>query len=216
MIDPDRGLLARAALPAAVLAAALAVGGCAAPGTPAVQHGRYSETISSVLVSEDGAHIAAIGASHHYIFDAPPLVIRALRSPAHGVLAATFSTFHVARDGKVEGRYELSLPAGAAPETQKAAADIGLQRAADGRWQVDGTLRGQRYTGWTYRLGREQDRLNQPYTIEFTTDFTAADTVVDKAATPIRVAADGVQLIYYAPLAPVILPIVFLTKARDH
>ena len=81
---------------------------------------------------------------------------------------------------------------------------------------VHGMLSGQRYTGRTYKLGREQDRLNQPYTIEFTTDFTAADRAVDKAATPIRTAADGVQLIYYAPLAPVILPIIFLSKARDH
>jgi hypothetical protein len=201
---------------AALAVAAAAAGGCAAPGSAPVQHSTYTETISSVLVSEDNAHIAAIGASHHYIFDAPPLLVRALHSPAHAALQATFSTFHVARDGKVTGEYELTLPAGAPPDAQKAAADIGLQREADGRWDVHGTLRGQRYTGWTYKLGREQDKLNQPYTIEFTTDFTAADQAVDKAATPIRTAADGVQLIYYAPLAPVILPIIFLSKARDH
>ena len=29
-------------------------------------------------------------------------------------------------------------------------------------------------------------------------------------------AADGVQLIYWAPLAPVIVPILFLTRAKDH
>ncbi|HEX7687671.1 MAG TPA: hypothetical protein VF453_08190 [Burkholderiaceae bacterium] len=201
---------------AALAFAAAAAGGCAAPGSAPVQHSTYTETISSVLVSEDNAHIAAIGASHHYIFDAPPLLVRALHSPAHGSLQATFSTFHVARDGKVTGEYELALPAGAPADVQKAAADIGLQHEPDGRWDVHGMLSGQRYTGWTYKLGREQDRLNQPYTIEFTTDFTAADRAVDKAATPIRTAADGVQLIYYAPLAPVILPIIFLSKARDH
>jgi hypothetical protein len=34
--------------------------------------------------------------------------------------------------------------------------------------------------------------------------------------TPVRVAADGVQLIYYAALAPIIIPFVFVAKARDH
>jgi hypothetical protein len=32
----------------------------------------------------------------------------------------------------------------------------------------------------------------------------------------VRLAADGVQLIYYAALAPIIIPFIFLTRARDH
>jgi glucosamine-6-phosphate deaminase len=47
-------------------------------------------------------------------------------------------------------------------------------------------------------------------------DGSAADRVVDDAATPIRYAADGVQLIYWAPLAPIIVPILFLAHAKDH
>ena len=207
----------------AVVAAALAMaGGCAsrtdAAATavaPRAGHG-YTETISSLLVSEDGRHIAAIGSAHHYIFDAPPLVIRALHSPAHAAMTATFSTFHVDREGKVTGRYSLEVPAGASADVRREAAAVGLQPQADGSWRVDGTLLGQRYTGWTYKAGREQDRLNRPYTIEFTTDFTTADELADKSATPIRVAADGVQMLYYAPLAPIILPIILLTKAHDH
>ena len=52
--------------------------------------------------------------------------------------------------------------------------------------------------------------------IDITTEASAADVAVDDAATPIRVAADGVQLLYWAPLAPVIVPILFLTRAKDH
>ena len=198
--------------------AALVLAGCASPAhepaPPQEQH--YTESISSVLVSEDGTHMAAIGSDHHYIFDAPPVLYRALHSSVHAQLAATFSTFHVDPHDVVTGEYTLALPAGASPEAQKAAADIGLQLGADGRWQTSGVLKGHRFTGWTYRAGREQDKLNKAYTIEFTTDLNAADTAVDHAATPIRATADGVQMLYYAPLAPIVLPIIFLSRARDH
>ena len=89
--------------------------------------------------------------------------------------------------------------------------DEAWARAAAG-----GILKGQRYTGWTYALRGPQDKLNKPATIEITTEANAADTAVDDAATPIRVAADGVQLIYWAPLAPVIVPVLFLSRAKDH
>jgi hypothetical protein len=81
---------------------------------------------------------------------------------------------------------------------------------------ASGHLKGQRFTGWTYKLHGPQDRLNQAYVIDITTEANAADVAVDDAATPIRIAADGVQLIYWAPLAPVIVPILFLTRAKDH
>jgi hypothetical protein len=60
----------------------------------------------------------------------------------------------------------------------------------------------------------------RPYAIEVTADGNAADVAVDDvavddAATPIRFAADGVQLVCWAPLAPVVVPILFLARARD-
>ena len=199
---------------------ALAAGFLAACSTPAPPPPpppkTYTETISSLLLSEDDKHIVAIGSSHHYIFDAPPLVVRAVRSPVHPQLNASFSTFHVDVTGKVSGQYTIVLPAGVTPESERAAADIGLVRADDGHWGATGTLAGQRFTGWAYKVGRERTALNQPYTITFTNDASTADQIVDDAATPIRVTADGVQLIYYAPLAPIILPIIFATKAKDH
>ena len=191
------------------------VSGCASAPPPAVPK-TYDETISSLMISEDGKHIAAIGASHHYIFGAPELVVRAVRSPIHPRLTATFSTFHVDVTGKVTGDYTIALSAGASADDQRAAADIGLIHADDGHWGASGTLAGQRYTGWAYKFGREQAALNQTYTIQFTNDASTADRIVDDAATPIRIAADGVQLIYYAPLAPIIIPIIFATRAKDH
>jgi hypothetical protein len=146
---------------ALIAGAALGLAGCATSEAPLpAQPNRYSETISSVLVSEDGKRLAAIGSGHHYIFDAPDVLVKALRSPVHPQLTATFAAFHLDQRGVLTGDWLLTL----APRTRP------IARAA----------------------------------------------CCDDAATPIRIAADGVQLIYWAPLAPVIVPILFLTRAKDH
>ena len=203
--------------------AAIALAGCAGapvdkPAQPvaAVDEHRYTETISSVLVSGDEQRLAVIGSGHHYIFDAPPVLVKALRSPVHPQLSATFAAFHLDRNGVVSGDWLLTLKPDASPEAREQAKAVGLVAGPDGVLATGGILKGKRYTGWTYKLRGEQDKLNRPYTVEISTDLNAADVAIDQAATPIRVAADGVQLIYWAPLAPVIVPILFLTKAKDH
>ncbi len=208
--------------PALVLAAVAALAGCASPPqapaaapAPAYQQ-RYTEVISSVLLSEDGKRLAAIGAGHHYIFDAPPVLVKALHADSHAQLEAAFSTFHVDKRGVVTGDWTLALARDAGPPARQEALAMGFVPSADGRLAVSGQLEGRRFTGWTYRLGREQDRLNRSYEIEVTTEASRADAAADDAVTPIRVAADGVQLVYWAPLAPIVLPILFLSKATDH
>jgi hypothetical protein len=204
----------RAALLTLASAAALPLTACVtAPPTP--RH--YTETISSVLVSQDGKHLVAIGKDHHYVFDAPELLARALQSPVHKQFSAAFTPFHVDKKGDIGGDVTLRLPANASPDAQRAAADIGLTRQDDGSFAATTRLAGHRFASWTYKTpGQTQEKLGQAYTVEITTDETAADAAVDKAVTPVRVAADGVQLIYYAALAPIIIPFVFVAKARDH
>lgn len=192
----------------------MVLAGCAGSELP--HEHRYTESVSSVLVSEDGKRIAAIGSNHHYIFGAPEVLVSALRSPVHPQLTATFSTFHVDQHGMVTGDWLLTLARDASPSARQTAQSLGLAPGADGVLVASGRLQGQRFTGWTYKLRGPQDKLNRAYVVEFTTDASAADVAVDDAATPIRVAADGVQLIYWAPLAPIIVPIIFLTRARDH
>ena len=198
---------------ATLAAGAFALTACASHDAP---QQRYTESISSVLVSEDGQRLAAIGASHHYIFGAPEVLVKALRSPVHPQLTATFSTFHIDQRGEVTGDWLLTLAPDASASARDAAKAAGLAPGADGVYVASGHLKGQRFTGWTYRLRGPQDKLNHAYVIDITTDASAADRAVDDAATPIRVAADGVQLIYWAPLAPVIVPILFLAHAKDH
>ena len=198
----------------AAMAAFVALPGCASRAPP--QEHRYTESISSVLLSEDGKHVAAIGSNHHYIFEAPEVLVKALHSPVHPQLSATFSTFHIDQRGVVTGDWLLALATDAPPASQQAAQAVGLVRGADGTFTASGHLKGQRFTGWTYKMGREQDRLNKAYVIDVTTDSSASDVAADDAATPIRVAADGVQLVYWAPLAPIVVPILFLSRAKDH
>ena len=200
---------------------AIALAGCAGapadkPAAAAAVPHHYTETVSSVLVSEDEKRLAVIGNGHHYIFDAPPVLVKALRSPVHPQLAATFAAFHMDRSGVVSGDWLLTLAPDASPAAREQARAVGLVAGPDGVMAAGGILKGKRYTGWTYTLRGAQDKLNKPYEVEITTDLNGADVAVDEAATPIRMAADGVQLIYWAPLAPVIVPILFLTKAKDH
>ena len=203
---------------AALAGAAFVLAGCATsapePAPPSGQH--YTETISSVLVSADEKRIAAIGSGHHYIFTAPEILVKALRSPVHPQLTATFTTFHIDRRGVVTGDWLLTLAPDASPAAREQARAVGLVPGPDGVLAAGGILKGQRFTGWTYSLRGPQDKLNKPVTIEIATDATAADVVVDDVATPIRVAADGVQLLYWAPLAPIIVPVLFLSRAKDH
>jgi hypothetical protein len=194
--------------------------GCASspahePAPPAHEQ-HYTETITSVLVSGDEKRIAAIGSSHHYIFAAPEVLVKALRSPVHPQLTATFTTFHIDPRGVVSGDWLLTLAPDASPTAKEQARAVGLVPGPDGVMAAGGILKGQRYTGWTYSLRGPQDKLNKPTTIDITVEANAADAAVDDAATPIRVAADGVQLIYWAPLAPVIVPVLFLSRAKDH
>jgi hypothetical protein len=203
-----------------------ALGGCASGSTgsadkpqaadAAAPKRRYTETISSVLASQDHRHLVAIGRDHHYVFEAPALLARALQSPLHMQFTAAFTPFHVDKQGDIGGEVTLRLPPGAPAESQRAAADVGLQQQPDGGWAATVRLAGRRYASWTYRRpDQKQEKLGQSYTIEVTTDEGLAEAAVDKAVTPVRIAADGVQLIYYVALAPIIIPFVFLAKARD-
>ena len=203
---------------ATLAGAAFGLAGCAGPAhEPAPpREQRYTESISSVLVSGDDKRIAAIGSNHHYIFGAPEVLVKALRSPVHPQLTATFTTFHIDQHGVVSGDWLLTLAPDASPAAKAQAREVGLAPGPDGTYAAAGILKGQRFTGWTYSLRGPQDKLNKPYTIDITTEASGADRAVDEAATPIRMASDGVQLIYWAPLAPVIVPVLFLSRAKDH
>jgi hypothetical protein len=212
MTDPIRR---RLMLALAAGAGAALLPACATRPGAGVRH--YTETISSVLVSQDGKHLVAVGRNHYYAFEMPELLARALQSPEHTELQAEFTPFHVDQNADISGQVTLRMPADASAPALQAAAGMGLQHQPDGSWQATATLAGHRYASWTYkRPDEKQEKLARSYVIEVTSDERLDERAADAAVTPIRTAADGVQLIYYAPLAPIIIPFVFLTRARDH
>jgi hypothetical protein len=235
MTDSTRRAARPGALAPALLCLLAALAGCASPGqspvattptaaapaasapaSPAPRQHAYTETLHSVLVSEDGRHLVAIGSNHHYVFEATENLVRALRSPVHAQVTAVFSPFHVAATNDVSGDVTLVLAGDASPAQRQAAEALGLKPDADGRWTSTTRLYGHRFTGWAYQVGLQKDALNRTYTVEVTSDAGVAARAVDSVDTPIRIAADGVQLLYYAPLAPVILPMLFLLSGHDH
>lgn len=195
------------------LGLALAFAGCASSQHPEVH---YKETFSSVLISADNKHLVAVGSNHHYVLDAPPPLVEAIHSGLRSQLKAEFSTFRVDPTATVTGDYTLALTGDLPPAAQKTAADLGFVRDDAGTWRETGHLQGHRYSGWTYKMGEHQEKFNQPYTVDIVVEARHGDAVVQSLDTPIRVAADGVQMIYYAPLAPIIIPVIFLTAAKDH
>ena len=192
---------------------ALAVSGCASSQHP---QRTYTETISSVLIASDHKHFVAIGSNNHYVFEAPEPLVGAMQSSLDPRLSAQFSTFRVDPQSTITGDYVLLLGGELSPEDQKTAESLGFTRADDGAWRAGGHLTGRRYAGWTYKTGEHQQKLNKPYTIEITVEAHHGDAVVQSLDTPIRVTADGVQMLYYFPLAPVLIPVIFLTAAKDH
>jgi hypothetical protein len=193
-------------------ACALAVSGCATSQHPPRT---YTETISSALLSEDNKHLVAIGSNHHYVFDAPPALVDAVHSSLHPKLAGEFSTFRVDPQATITGDYTLVIADALSPAEQKSASALGFARTDDGRWKVGGHLSGRRYAGWTYKTSERREKLNKPYTVQISVEARHGDAVVQSLDTPIRVTADGIQMLYYLPLAPVLIPVIFLTAARD-
>jgi hypothetical protein len=208
-----RGVLQAFALSS--LGLGLSLTGCAS-GPSSFARRSYTETITSVLISEDGAHLVAIGSNHHYVFAAPATLVQALKSPVHAKLTGIFTPFHVDAQGDVTGEVSLQLADDASDALRSEAESFGFVRDSEGHWHATSRLTGHRFAGWTYQVGLARDKLNHPYTVEVTSEDTATSTIVDSVGTPIRIAADGVQLIYYAPLAPIIIPMIFLLSARDH
>ncbi|MBV8123276.1 MAG: hypothetical protein JOY60_01465 [Burkholderiaceae bacterium] len=196
------------ALPAAW---ALSAAGCAeAPLRPAHQ---YTETISSLLISNDFKSVVIIGEHYHYIFTAPLHLVEALSSPLHAELSGSFSTFRVEKNGHISGQFDLNLNPALTPEQQAQATQLGFAPDADGKLKLHGELSGKRYPQGTLKAGRHTQALNQSYTIDISVDESRGDAVADDLLSPITAGSDGVLLLYYAALAPILIPVAILSKA---
>ena len=201
------------------------LGGCAS-SIPADSHGpaknslaqqSYTETINSLLVSKDNKNIVFIGRNYHYVLAAPPMLVQCLASTLHPKIKGEISGLHVDPQGQISGAYRLFLTAPASPSEAETAHALGFTSAAaspeeGGDWQASGELTGQRFVRGTLREGRQLEPLNQSYTVEITAEQSRADVVADKLATPLTMGSDGVLLLYYIVLAPVLIPLTLISR----
>ena len=80
---------------------------------------------------------------------------------------------------------------------------------------MSSALSGRRYLiGNTLRMGRIHETLPQTYTVTVNAQETPGDQVTEELVTPIVMASDGVLLIYYVLLAPIALPIMFMSQEK--
>lgn len=201
----------RGLLLAATAVASFSLVGCANPTRIVSQ--RYTESVGAVLISQDGRHLVVLGERYHYIFDAPAALVQALASPLHGRMAGVLAGFQVNLEGTTRGDYDIRLP-GDLDETASAqAAALGFQAdPTDGALHLSGRLQGRRFLEGALRARRTPMTLNQVYQVEITAEQRASEQAADALVSPITVAAEGVTMLYYIVLAPVLIPLALISR----
>lgn len=191
------------------------LGACASTPQP-LAITTYHETLTSLLLSQDQQHLVVIGEHHHYIFDAPAPLVAALASPLHAQMEGELGRFTVAADGRTQGDYALILPASLSEAEHAQALALGFQAdpAPAGTLRMTGRIEGQRYLQGTVKAHRVRTSLNHPYTVEIQAEQPRSDQMAQAMVTPVSAAANGVTLLYYVVLAPIIVPFALLSRER--
>lgn len=198
------------------LAAAGVLAACATSQPEPLVIKTYHETLSSLLLSQDRQHLVVIGEHHHYIFDTPPALVAALESPLHARMEGELGRFTVAADGRTEGDYALILPVDLTEAERAQAVTLGFQAdpVQTGGLRLAGHVTGQRYLQGTVKANRVRTTLNHPYTVEIQAEQPRSEQVANALVTPVSTAANGVNLLYYVVLAPIIVPFALISRER--
>lgn len=199
----------------------LALGGAGCSSTPKVTRQTYSEQVSVVMITRDKAQFVVLGERYHYIFAAPEELVALLSSPLKTQAHAVFDPFFVKLDGQTRGKYHLRLPSTLRPTEMNEAKAMDFVQQPDGSWLLEGELRGKRFIqGSKLFAGRVHAHLAKNETLPHTHIVTVeaeespGEKAAQEAATPLAVTADGVWMLYFAVLVPVILPLMFLTREK--
>jgi len=190
-----------------------ALGGCAESASLKAPIKPYTETVKALLISRDGKHLVFIGRSYHYVLDAPAQLVASLASPLHQSMDGEISQLHVDAENGISGHYQLSLAGPLDEQQAQAARELGFSPAADGGpWRASGELKGQRFLQGAFREGRQLEPLNKSYTVEISVDQSRGSAMADSLATPLTVGSDGILLVYFAVLAPILIPLAIITR----
>lgn len=181
--------------------------GCLSPAGRIGQ--RYNERIASVLISGDGRYLVALSPEFHYVFEAPPVLVKSIRGSFHPFVSAMPAVFRVRRDGTTEGDLYLTVSSEAAPSLVELALAAGYQPLRDERGRAGAItrikLKGKRYAVPEAELGKEASySLNRIYDVPVEVDGSAGEVIAAAVATPVSRAAGGMLMLFGAPLVGIL------------
>ena len=200
-----------------MLGAAASLGGlsaCADPDKFITQNlfanQRYVERVSSLLISSDDKHIVVITEKYHYVFDAPPEMVAALKAPFHRSIEGSLGTLFIRGSGAASIRYELVLKDAATSQEREQALAAGFKargKAADSL-SIHGELHGTRYaSGGIQPPAQSPLRLNRTYEISVDAELSSTEKHGRALLTPITVTADGAMVLGAVAVGIVLLPV---------
>lgn len=156
----------------------------------------YREQVSSVLVSKDGKTLVVVGKNHHYIFDAPPAIVRTLTSDYQKYVSAAFGEFLVNDSQRIEGRYALHIRDDAPDQAKMSAWTSGFFRDPQGRVRAEGILSGKRYSAGNVKVEANARALNKEYFIDVRAPGSNPAGLAESAPLTPIVAAGALLLLY--------------------
>ena len=178
--------------------------GCMSPAGRTGQ--RYNEQIASVLISGDGRYLVALSPEFHYVFEAPPVLVQSIRGVFHPFVSAMPAVFRVRHDGTTEGDLYLTVSPEAAPGLVEAALAAGYQPQQDERGRAGAIARvrlnGKRYSALLVEKEASYS-LNRIYDVPVEVDGSAGEVIAAAVASPVSRAANGVLMLFGAPLVAI-------------
>ena len=189
---------------------ALALAGCATPGP-----GKYTEKVSSILVTADGKTIVFLGAHYTYIFEAPAQLISAFKASFYPALSADMDFKVLVYNKKYQpmsGTIVLTVADSASLAQKEAAMAAGYRKASatayyqaraepvaaqlsDTTYNLLLKLDGKRF-GATNTAGMALQKLNRSYEVSVSEAHVAKDP---DEPSPLQVGLNGV--LYLGALA---------------
>lgn len=153
-----------------------------------------NETVSSVLVTQDGKKLVVMTPQYHYIFDLPPTILNALRGDFHPSVDAAFQHFRVDSKGRVTGDVTL-LVTDPHPAVVAAALAAGFARNGNVAYFAT-TLQGERFKAGNVQP-TEQYRLNKSYVIPVSGSGDAGATPIGAVAGTLVIGAIVLYLVFH-------------------
>lgn len=164
--------------------------------TTGATHDVYRERVASVLISKDGKKLVVVGKDHHYIFDAPPAIVRTVTSDFQKFVTASFGEFAVDGEQTIQGRYALQIRGDAPEEAKMRAWHSGFYKDPQGRVRTDGALIGKRYRAGNASIEANARPLNREYFVDVRGPKSGTDGAADTTPLTPIVAAGALLLLY--------------------